>query len=98
MLKLVEEPLDSVPELVGLDVVRDLDISVSLRWNYSLYIGFLDHFPQRIGIVCLISDDAIGSLTIQQVGGCGDVMCLAASQNKAQGPTFCICEGMNFGG
>jgi hypothetical protein len=64
MLKLIEEPLDSVPELIGLGVVRDLDFSVSLRWNYSLYIGFPDHFAQRIGIVCLICDDAMGSLTI----------------------------------
>ncbi len=78
--------------------MRDLDFSVSLRWNDSLYIGLLDHLTQRIGIVCLVSDDAIGSLTIQQVGGRGDVMGFAASQNEPQRPTFCIGKGVNFGG
>jgi hypothetical protein len=44
MLKLIEEPFDPVPELVGLGVVRNLDFSVSFGWNDSLYIGLLDHF------------------------------------------------------
>ena len=79
-------------------VVGDLDFPVSLRWDYSLDIGFLDHFTQRIGIVCFISDDAIGGLTIQQVGRRGYVMCLAAGQNEAKGAPFCIGEGVNFGG
>ncbi len=65
MLELIEEPLNSVPELVGLDVVWDLDFSVAFGGNYSLHIGCLDHFTQRIGVVRLVSDDAIGSLTLQ---------------------------------
>jgi hypothetical protein len=98
MLKLIEEPLDPVPELVGLSVVWNLDFSASFGWNDCLYIGLFNHFTQRIGVICLVSDDAIGSLTIQQIGGRGDIMCLAAGQNEAQGPTFCIGEGVNFGG
>jgi len=83
VLELIEEPLDSVPELVGLDVVRDLDFSVAFGGNNSLYIGCLDQFTQRIGVVRFVGDDAVGSLTLQQVGGRGDIMCLSAGQNKA---------------
>jgi len=78
MLEFIEEPLDPVPQLVGLGVVRDLDFPVSFGWDYCLYIGLFNHFAQRVGVICLISDDALGSLTIQQVGGRGDVMCFAA--------------------
>ena len=98
MFELIEEPLDSVPEFVGLGVVWDLDFSVALGGNDSLYIGLLDHFTQRIGVVRLVSDDAVGRLTLQQVSRRGDIMGFAAGQNEAQRPTFCIGEGVNFGG
>ena len=98
MLELIEEPLDSVPELVGVDVVWDLDLSVSFGGNNSLYLGFPDHFTQRIGIVRLVSDDTVGSLPLQQVGSRGNIMGLPAGQNKAQRPAFRIGEGVDFGG
>ena len=78
MLKLIEEPLDSVPELISLGVVWDLDFSVSFGWNDRLYIGLFNHFTQCVCIICFVGNDAIGSLTIQQVGGRGNVMCLAS--------------------
>jgi hypothetical protein len=83
MLELIEESLDAVPEFVGLDVVWDLDFSVTFGGNNSFYIGLLDHFTQRIGVVRLVSDDAVGSLTLQQIGSRGDIMCLPTRQNKA---------------
>ena len=98
MLEFIEEPLNSVPEFVGLGIVWNLDFSVSLGWNDCLYIGLFDHFTQRIGIICLVSDDAIGSLTIQQVGGRGNIMRLAAGQNEAQGSTFGVGKSVDFGG
>ena len=98
MLEFIEEPLNSVPELVGMGFVWDLDFLVAFGGDNGLYIGFLDHLTQRIGIICLISDDAIGSLPLQQVSSRGDIMYLPASQNKAQRPTFCVGEGMDFGG
>jgi hypothetical protein len=65
MLKLIEEPLDPVPELIGLGVVWDLDFSVSFGWNDRLNFGLFNHFTQYVCIICFVGDDAIGSLTIQ---------------------------------
>jgi hypothetical protein len=65
MLKLIEKPLDPVPQLVGLGVVWDVDFSVSFGWNDNLNIGVFNHFPQRIGVIRFVGDNAIGSLTIQ---------------------------------
>jgi len=78
MLKFIEEPLDPVPQLVGLGIVWDLDFSVSFGWNDCLYVGLVNYFTQRVCIICFVGNDALGSLTIQQVGGRGNVMCLAA--------------------
>jgi len=81
-----------------LGIVWDFDFSVSFGWNHRLNIGLLNHFTQCVCIICFVGNDAIGSLPIQQVGGRGDVMRLAAGQNEAQRPAFCIGKGMNFGG
>ena len=51
MLELIEEPVNSVPELVGFDVVWDFDFSVAFGGNNGLYIGGLDHVTQHIGVV-----------------------------------------------
>ncbi len=78
MLKLIEEPLDPVPKLIGLGIMWNLNFSVSFGWNDCLYIGLFNHFTQCVCIICFVGNDAIGSLTIQQIGGRGNVMCLAA--------------------
>ena len=98
MLELVEESLDPVSEFIGLRIMRDLDCSVPFGWNDDLDFGVLDHLPQRIGIVSLIGDNAAGSLTIQQIGGGGDIVRLTAGQDEAQWPTFSVRDGVDFAG
>ena len=78
--------------------MRDLDFSVPFGWNDDLDFGVLDHLPQRIGIVSLIGDNAAGSLTIQQIGGGGDIVRLTADQDEPQWPTFSVRDGVDFAG
>jgi hypothetical protein len=98
MLELVEESLDAVSEFIGLHIMRDLDFSVPFGWNDDIDLGVLDHLAQRIGIVSLIGDNAAGSLTIQQIGGSGDIVRLTAGQDEAQWPTFSVRDSVDFAG
>ena len=79
MLEFVEKSLDTVPELVGLLIVRDLDFSVPLGRDDHFDLCFLDHFAQSIGVISLVSDHAARSLAIQQVGRGSAVVRFTAS-------------------
>jgi hypothetical protein len=74
-----------------------MDFAVPFGRNNHFGICFFDHLAQRIGIVSLIGDDAAGGLAVQQVGGSGYIVRLAAGQDEAQRAPLGIGKGVNFG-
>lgn len=84
MLELVEEALDAVALLVERDVVRPLELAVSLWRDDDLGAGFGDPVDEMVGVVSLVGDCRFSCDALDQVMGKGDVVALAGRADQAQ--------------
>jgi hypothetical protein len=80
VLEFVEEALDSVPELVGDLVVRDLDFARAGRGDDRLGFSLGDPLTQSVAIIGLVGDDAAAFEIGQELGCGGAVGGLAAGE------------------
>ena len=98
MLEFIEEALDPIAQPVGDGVMWNDDFARRFGRDDGFSAGFGDEVAQRVAIVGFVGNDAASAEVGQQLRCGGDVMCLAAGHNEAQGPTERVGDDMNFGG
>ncbi len=91
MLEAIEEPLDSIPVLVNLAIVRPWFLSPRLGRNHRLGTHRFNLLDKSLGIISPVRDDVIGTNSAQQIRGGGTIVGLATGQTEVNQVPVGLC-------